>query len=263
MQIDAKIQMEKWDGEILDVNQTVKHLGQRKCGQLLGAHALSGCDTVSYPFGKGKQSILKLLENDIPGLDNVLGEPEATQPQLKATVDAFFLLLYGQKSCATVNNARARLYLSRKKPPPLKRLPPTDANLQQHVLGAHLQMLLWKAADQQHPPTEAQDITNFGWNIEDNTIAPTVSSAPVAPQVLLDVVSCNCTAKIKACSTGRCSCNNAGLSCTDYCKCKGGVTCCNHFSSRKIDVEEEEEEEENGLDNEDIHNYDNDDNVYD
>ena len=61
--------------------------------------------TVSYPFGKGKQSVLKVLENDIPGLDKVLGKPGATQSQLKATVDAFFLLLYGQKSCTTMNDA--------------------------------------------------------------------------------------------------------------------------------------------------------------
>ena len=252
MQINAKIQMEKWDGDILDINKTVKLLGRRKCSQLLGAHALSGCDTVSYPFGKGKQSVLKVLENDIPGLDKVLGEPGATQSQLKATVDAFFLLLYGQKSCTIMNYARARLYLSRKKPPPLKKLPPIDANLQQHVLRAHLQMLLWKAASQQDPPIEAQDITSFGWNIEDSTITPTVSSAPVAPEVLLDVVSCNCTAKRKACSTGRCSCNSAGLSYTDYCKCEGGVTCCSDFTIRQIDVEDDED----GLYNEDENNND-------
>ena len=123
-----------------------------------------------------------------------------------------------------------------------------------HVLRAHLQMLLWKAADHQHPPTETQDITKFGWKIEDNTITPTVSSAPVAPQVLLDVVSCNCTAKRKACSTGRCSCNNADLSCTDYCKCEGGVACCSHFTSRQMEEEDDEEEEENSLDNEEVHN---------
>ena len=46
MQINDKIQMEKWDGDILDINKTVKLLGRRKYSQLLGAHALSGCDSV-------------------------------------------------------------------------------------------------------------------------------------------------------------------------------------------------------------------------
>ena len=67
------IQMEKWNGDVLDVNKTIEQLGVRKCSQLLGLHALLGCDTVSYPFGKGKESAMKLLEIDIPGLNQVLG----------------------------------------------------------------------------------------------------------------------------------------------------------------------------------------------
>ncbi|XP_014675019.1 PREDICTED: zinc finger protein 431-like [Priapulus caudatus] len=183
----AKIQMEKWNGDVLDINKTVERLCPRKCSQLLGVHALSGCDTVSYPFGKGKQSALKLLEIDIPGLDQVLGELGATHSQLRATADSFFLPLYGQKSCTTMNDARTRLYRSHKKPPQLKKLPPTDVNLQLHVLRTHLQMLLWKAANQRVPPEEALHITNFGWSIKGSTITPTISTAPVAPQALLDV----------------------------------------------------------------------------
>ena len=143
MRVVAKIQMEKWNGDVLDVNETVKQLGSRKCSQLLGVHSLSGCDTVSYPFGKGKQSTLKLLEIDIPGLDQVLGQPGATHAQLKATADNFFLPLFGQKSCTTMNDASARFYRDCKKPPPLmKKLPPTDVNLQLHMIRANLQMLL-------------------------------------------------------------------------------------------------------------------------
>ena len=93
MRVAAKIQMDKWNGDVLDVNETVKRLGPRKCSQLLGVHSLSGCDTVLYPFGKRKQSALKLLEMDIPGLDQVLGQPVATHAQLKATADSFFLPL--------------------------------------------------------------------------------------------------------------------------------------------------------------------------
>ena len=42
------IQMEKWDGTVLDIRATVGKLGD-KCGQLPGMHALSNCDTVTYP----------------------------------------------------------------------------------------------------------------------------------------------------------------------------------------------------------------------
>ncbi|KAK2174372.1 hypothetical protein NP493_805g00016 [Ridgeia piscesae] len=88
-----------------------------------------------------------------------------------------------------MNDARAHSYRCHRKPPPLKKLPPNDANLQLHVLRAHLQMLLWKAADQRDPLEEARNIANFGWNIEGSAITPAVSTAPVAPQALLDVVA--------------------------------------------------------------------------
>ena len=103
-------------------------------------------------------------------------------------------------------------------------------------------MLLWKAADQDNPPGETREITNFGWSVEGSTITPTISTAPDAPQELLDVVSCSCTTEGKACSGARCSCNRAGLSCTDYCKCEGGVTCCSPFTSKQMDTEDDERE---------------------
>ena len=214
--------MEKWDGTVLDIRALVVKLGD-KCGQLPGIHALSGCDTVSYPYGKGKKSALKvLMNNDIDGLQDVLGEPDISQGQLKAIAGAFFLALYGQKKTDSLNSARYKMYMSRKKPPPLKKLPPTDNNLQLHVFRAHLQMMLWKAADQRHPPVDARDIRRFGWDVkEGGVVTPSVSNAPVAPQGLLDVVSCSCSAERKACSEKRCSCHSAVLSCTEYCYCEG------------------------------------------
>lgn len=107
MRVVAKNQMEKWNGDVLDINETVQRLGPRECSQLIGIHALSGCDTVSYPFGKAKKTALKLQEIDIPGLDQVLGQPGATHAQFQETAHTFFLPLYGQKGCTTMNDARA------------------------------------------------------------------------------------------------------------------------------------------------------------
>ena len=154
------------------------------------------CDTVSYPFGKGKKEVGAQAPGDIyiPGLDQVLGQPGATHSQLKARADSFFLPLHGQNSCTAMSDARDCFFRGRKKPHSLTKVPPTDANLQLHVLRAHLQMPLWKAADQRDPPEETRDIANFGRSIDGSTITQTVSTAPVAPQALLDVVSCSCTA---------------------------------------------------------------------
>ena len=48
----CQMQMERWDGAVLNINQTCTKLGS-KCLQLLGMHALTGCDTTSFPFIKG------------------------------------------------------------------------------------------------------------------------------------------------------------------------------------------------------------------
>ena len=116
-----------------------------------------------------------------------------------------------QHSCTAMSDARDRFFRGRKKPQPLKKLLSTDANLKLHVLRAHLQMLLWKAADQRDSPEETRYIANFGWSIDGSIFTPTVSTVSVAPQALLDVVRCSCTAEGKACSDTRCSCNNAAL----------------------------------------------------
>ena len=120
------------------------------------------------------KSALKLMQIDIPGLDQVLGQPVETHGRLKATADGFFLPLCGQKSGTAMSDARDCFFRDRKKPQPLKKLPPTES-------------------------------------IDDSIITLTVSTAPVAPQGLLDVVSCSRTAEGKACSGTRCRCNNAAL----------------------------------------------------
>lgn len=45
----ADIQMQKWDGSVLDIQSTAAALGT-KCDGILGMHALSGFDTVSSPL---------------------------------------------------------------------------------------------------------------------------------------------------------------------------------------------------------------------
>ena len=49
LSIKALVPMEKWDGTVLNVNDIVAALGDRSL-QLLGMHAVTGCDIVSYPF---------------------------------------------------------------------------------------------------------------------------------------------------------------------------------------------------------------------
>jgi len=54
------------------------------------------------------------------------------------------------------------------KSPKVMALPPTSANLLQHALHVHLQIMLWKAADQQASPAVSATITNFGWEVQNS-----------------------------------------------------------------------------------------------
>ena len=115
-----------------------------------------------------------------------------------------------------------------------------------HALRAHLQVLLWKAADKLDPPQITQDITKFGWDITDG-VMPVIATQPVGPQLLLDVVSCTCTSESSACAHKSCGCHNQRVSCTEYCACAGSDACHNPYTSN----EEEEEEIDEDADEDD------------
>ena len=183
----CQMQIERWDGTVPDINQTCIKLGS-KCLQLLGMHALTvthldetshmsaefvfltGCDTTSFPFNKGKVSALSVIEAGyFPGLLHVLGEEDAMRWDLLEVGLSFFCALYGQKQGTPMEDARYTLYTR----PRLRNLPPNSANLLLHVQRAHLQMTLWKAADQHSPPDI--DISNFGWEMKAGVLSPSVS----------------------------------------------------------------------------------------
>lgn len=72
-QLQICVQLEQRDGQILNINATVDRLGP-KCLHILGMHALSGCDTVSYPIDHGEIIALNILlsKKNITGLDTTL-----------------------------------------------------------------------------------------------------------------------------------------------------------------------------------------------
>ena len=120
-------------------------LGPRNCSKLVSLHMLSCCDTVSYPFRKGKKSTHKLVEIIYQVLikcsDNLARPTLGARRQLLLT-PLQTEELYGNEchSCSLLPRP--------KKPTPLTKFPQTDVNPQLHVLRAHLQMLLSNAADQ-------------------------------------------------------------------------------------------------------------------
>ena len=95
LSIKALVQMEKWDGTVLHINNMMAALGDTSL-QLLGMHAVTGCDTVSYPFNKGKLTALsKFREGNFLELYSVVGEETATLEILLKTGQTFSAALYG------------------------------------------------------------------------------------------------------------------------------------------------------------------------
>ena len=117
-------------------------------------------------------------------------------------------------------------------------LQPTSANLLQHVLRTHLQMMLWKSANHHAPPEESINITNFGWEFKDDIPIPVIAHGDPAPSELIDVIKCQCKAQGKMCSSEGCGCHKEHISCTSYCYCFTKDGCCNPFTKRDVQYSE-------------------------
>ena len=89
-----------------------------------------------------------------------------------------------------MGSAHFTLFTKKKNNPKVMTLPPTSLHFLQHVLPAHLQVMLWKAADQQGPPEESADITNFGQKIRDDIPVPVIAEGDPAPPGLVEVIQC-------------------------------------------------------------------------
>lgn len=240
--VQSQVQLEKWDGTLLNINQTCKNLGS-KCLQIIGMHALSGCDTVSYPFGKGKASAISILTDtkkvssqcDLSSLYTVLGETNAKHCELLECGANFFALLWGMPVGMSMEDVRNKLFSKNKKGIKIMSLPPTSSNVLLHTLRAHLQVMLWKSADKLDPPPQAEDITEYGWIYKEGVPVPLVSKKPIAPETLLDITQCHCKLEGKLCEGKMCSCHKVGVSCTPYCGCEGGETCKNPHTLQIIE----------------------------
>ena len=248
----ARVQLDRRCGAMLNYNESSSFLGAKSL-QLVCMHALSGCDTVYYPFCHGKATAIKVLKcANLSGLYTVFGQQSANYQQLLENGRKFICSIHGVAADESMASARYALYTKRTrgKAVCVKTLPSTHANLSYRILRAHYQVMLRKAADQQTPP--AVDITAYGWELVTGAgcvPTPRIARGPAAPPALalMDVSNCQCKAVGKACSSHACSCHSAGLSCTPYCYCVGEAICFNPFT--KHDENEARHDNDNEDDN--------------
>ena len=211
---------------------------------LLPAHALTGCDTVSSFSGIGKTTVVKKLETFSGELK--LGRMSAPFHEIHESCLQLTRLLYGEETEANLNTIRANIFRrkiagKRHIPPKLSSLPPTMASFQAHVKRAHLQAALWQAAGEPSPPE--LDPVDYGWELHQSTLRPALGldDQLPAPNEVLNLVSCSCKT---GCSTAQCTCTKLSLTCTAFCTCKGAIACKNPMTVVVSPYEEDPPNEE-------------------
>jgi len=119
-------------------------------------------------------------------------------------------------NCTTMEDLRYTLY-HQSKVKDLTELPPTSAAIRMHILRCiyvcNMQMNCLNA-------TKANP-TEYGFEEKDGILLPCNIINPVPGDL---VIVCNC----KTCSSQRCLCRKAGVTCCIYCHCEGGKSegCC-------------------------------------
>ena len=146
----AHVTMRKYNGMVIDIKATADKLGD-KCLDLLATHALSGCDSASYPFGKGKATAINLVLNSKVTLKEFVNPLAEEEVWIEEGL-SFLSKLYGGTETTSFADLRYSIFRKKKDPPKIKSLPPTYEAAVQHIRRSRLQVMIWRAADQAEPP---------------------------------------------------------------------------------------------------------------
>ncbi len=229
----------------IDVAATVGKL-KDIIAQLLPAHALSGCDTVSMCYGIGKSKMLKAVKAKQCSL-NLLGDVNASMEDIIRQATAFICQCYNVPNVTTMTEARIKIWAARtgrkaaSKIPKLCSLQPTSEAFEENVKRAHYQCAIWRRALQE--PLKL-DPTAYGWFKDDERKALQPVMLPPsrlsAPDYVLKLVCCSCASE-KPCHSSRCGCVAANLACTMFCHCQGSTFVCNNEHTRALEESDEEE----------------------
>ena len=94
-------------------------------------------------------------------------------------------------------------------------MPPTQSALRYAILRAHYQAMVWRNDVVANPKIPQPD-AGYGWERQNGTFVPQMTTMQPAPQAILELVKCSC--KKSRCSTLVCKCRRHGFPCTDMCE---------------------------------------------
>jgi len=177
---------------------------------ILGFHALTGCDTTSSFHGISKKSCWKAY-CEAPTLLAGVGRDGDV-----SSVARYLCGLYGcsKEHEPDIDICRYRLFMKARKS--LELLPPTTDALELHVKRANYQAKIWINADIANSQGDTP-LSSGGWSDQDGVLVPKWTRKPPVPRACAQLVSCGCKTK---CSTARCKCFQSGQTCMFECSCE-------------------------------------------
>lgn len=208
---------------LIPVHELSAAIGPRRCAALPAFHALTGCDTVSSLYGKGKKSAWAAwdscpqLTEALLNLQNVSASTDIDD-SIMSVLERYIVILYDRTSdCDSLNAARKQLFT--KKSRTLDNLPPTSDAFILHVKRAVYQAVhCWSHCLQKQLPLH--DPALWGWCKDEDRWSPVWMTLPEVSDTCRELICCSCK---KAC-TSRCKCVKANLPCTGLCQCDGECT---------------------------------------
>ena len=196
-------------------------LGQSKAASLPAFHALTGCDTTSAFFGKGKRTAWDVWQSlpDLTVALQALGRSNISLQTLDVhlpVLEKFVTRLYGvsDTEITSVDAARHHLFLQKGKD--FHQMPPGSDALYQHLLRVAYQSgHVW--GNMMIKASESVDIKHWGWTQDTPTSSPypVFITISIISNKLPELVSCNCKTTCKP----PCTCTMHGQPCMQQCPC--------------------------------------------
>ena len=206
------------------INAIATNLGPNKALALALVSTLTGCDTTSCFYTKGKATCLaawrSLPDAITKGINDCLNGafiPLTLESDAFKCIETLTICIYDKnlQDCS-VNEARATMAAQRDLH--FEKLPPTAAALLQHANRAVYQAMIW--VNSLNPIQNLPSPSAFGWKKSGDgvwNILWTLESMTCKDLEVL--VSCKCK-KDGGCAGGNCKCHKHGQLCTISCSCK-------------------------------------------
>lgn len=118
-------------------------LTPERCKALLGLHALSGCDSASAFYSKGKKTFFKLLKNysEFCSTLKSLGTDFEVDDATRKSIGKLICRLYGEET-NSINEARYKIFCSP------SRTSQSNFELNLHISRAAYHTAVWRRAKQ-------------------------------------------------------------------------------------------------------------------